>query len=71
MVRLPAAIGHRYRASNSRPGSKLPTEPSSGVMGMNFQVPLFEDPNNFWVVVAGMAVIAVVVLMAARIRGWL
>jgi len=40
-------------------------------MGMNFQVPLFEDANNFWVVVAAIAVVAVAVLIAARIRGWL
>jgi magnesium/cobalt transport protein CorA len=48
------------------PGSLL-----AGVMGMNFQVPLFEDANNFWLVVAAMAVIAVVVVVAARVRGWL
>jgi magnesium transporter len=48
------------------PGSLL-----AGVMGMNFRAPLFEDANNFWLVVGTMAIIAVVVVVAARIRGWL
>ena len=49
----------------------LPSVVLAGVMGMNFKVPLFDNPNLFWVVVAVMAVLAVGTVVAARWRGWL
>jgi Mg2+ and Co2+ transporter CorA len=49
----------------------LPSVVLAGVMGMNFQVPLFDNPNLFWVVVAVMAVMALVTLVIARWRRWL
>ena len=49
----------------------LPSVVLAGVMGMNFKVPLFDNPNLFWVVVGIMAVLAVGTVVAARWRGWL
>ena len=43
----------------------------AGVMGMNFQVEFFEDPNTFWVVVAAMILFALTTLIVARRRDWL
>ena len=43
----------------------------AGVMGMNFQVGLFENAGLFWVVVASMIVFALTTLVIARRRGWL
>lgn len=49
----------------------LPSVVLAGVMGMNFRVPFFEEPNLFWVVVGIMAVLGVGTVVAARWRGWL
>jgi magnesium transporter len=49
----------------------LPASVIAGVMGMNFKVGFFEDPNFFWVVIAGMGAIAAGTLLFARWRHWL
>ncbi|HEX5589733.1 MAG TPA: CorA family divalent cation transporter [Candidatus Limnocylindrales bacterium] len=49
----------------------LPSVVLAGVMGMNFKVPFFEDPGNFFLVLGGMAALAVGTLIVARLRGWL
>jgi magnesium transporter len=49
----------------------LPASVLAGVMGMNFQLAFFDDVRMFWVVIVTMAVIAVVVLVAARLRHWI
>ena len=49
----------------------LPSVVLAGVMGMNFRVGLFENPNLFWVVLGLMAVMAVSTLVVARWRRWL
>ena len=49
----------------------LPAAVLAGVMGMNFQVGLFENPNVFWVVVASMVLFALTTLIVARRRNWL
>lgn len=49
----------------------LPSVVLAGIMGMNFSVGFFEEPTNFWLVVAAMAGLAVTVLAIARLRRWL
>ena len=49
----------------------LPSVVIAGIMGMNFKVGLFENPNLFWVVIAVMVVLAIATLAIARQRGWL
>jgi Mg2+ and Co2+ transporter CorA len=49
----------------------LPAVVLAGVMGMNFQIPFFEDTRNFWVVIAAMAAFAGVILVGARWRRWI
>lgn len=49
----------------------LPAVVLAGIMGMNFAMPFFEDTANFWLVVAAMVVFGVMLLTAARWRGWL
>lgn len=49
----------------------LPAAVLAGVMGMNFQVGLFEDPRMFWVVIAVMVLVALMTLIVARLRKWL
>jgi len=49
----------------------LPATVLAGIMGMNFQVGLFNLAWMFWVVVAAMLGIAVLVLAAARSRHWI
>ena len=49
----------------------LPAGVLAGVMGMNFQVSFFDDPNVFWIVVGAMIVVAVTTLSIARWRHWL
>jgi Mg2+ and Co2+ transporter CorA len=48
----------------------LPSVVIAGVMGMNFTLAFFDDPNMFWVVVGLMAALAAVTLGFARWRGW-
>jgi magnesium/cobalt transport protein CorA len=49
----------------------LPGALIAGVMGMNFKLGIFETAAYFWVVIAGIAVIAIVTLAIARVRAWI
>ncbi len=49
----------------------LPAVVLAGIMGMNFRVFFFDDPNVFWVVIGAMVAMAVTTLIVARWRGWL
>jgi Mg2+ and Co2+ transporter CorA len=49
----------------------LPGVVLAGIMGMNFRVGLFDNPNLFWVVIVFMVLTAVATLVVARWRGWL
>jgi Mg2+ and Co2+ transporter CorA len=49
----------------------LPAIVLAGIMGMNFKLPFFEDPGNFWVVIAAMAALALGILAFSRGRGWI
>ncbi len=49
----------------------LPSVVLAGIMGMNFQVALFDQAELFYVVIGLMVVMAVVTLAVARSRGWL
>ena len=49
----------------------LPSVVLAGVMGMNFQIGFFEDPNMFWVVIGAMGALAVGTVVMARWRNWL
>jgi Mg2+ and Co2+ transporter CorA len=49
----------------------LPSVVIAGVMGMNFQAGLFDEPGLFYVVVAAMALLAIGTLLLARWRRWI
>ena len=49
----------------------LPATVLAGIMGMNFQVGLFDLVWMFWAVIAAMLGIAVLVLSVARSRRWI
>ena len=49
----------------------LPGIVLAGVMGMNFKVPFFDDPGNFYLVLATMGVFAIVIVGFARWRHWI
>ena len=49
----------------------LPAALVAGIMGMNFTLPVFDDPFNFWLVLGSMVVLAVVILGIARWRRWI
>jgi len=49
----------------------LPSVVLAGVMGMNFKVGMFENPNMFWVVIGVMLAMAAATVGIARWRGWL
>ena len=49
----------------------LPSVVLAGIMGMNFQVGLFEDANLFWVVIGMMLAMGAAPVGVARWRGWL
>jgi Mg2+ and Co2+ transporter CorA len=49
----------------------LPSVVLAGVMGMNFKVPLFDNPNMFWVVIGLMVTLAVGTVVAAKWLKWL
>ena len=51
--------------------TQLPAAVLGGVMGMNFQVGLFENPTMFWVAIAEMVLVALTTLVVARRRNWL
>lgn len=48
----------------------LPAVVLAGVMGMNFDVPFFEQTDNFFLVVAAMVGFAVVLLAVTKWRRW-
>jgi Mg2+ and Co2+ transporter CorA len=43
----------------------------AGIMGMNFQVGLFDRPELFWIVIGFMVATAATTLLVARWRNWL
>jgi len=49
----------------------LPAIVLAGVMGMNFKLPFFDQPGNFWVVIAAMVTFAIAILGVSRWRGWI
>jgi Mg2+ and Co2+ transporter CorA len=49
----------------------LPSVVLAGIMGMNFKVPLFDEPNLFWVVIGAMLAMAAATIGIARWRRWL
>jgi magnesium transporter len=49
----------------------LPSVVLAGIMGMNFKLPFFEDPANFWLVIGAMLALAAAILIAARARRWI
>ena len=49
----------------------LPATVLAGIMGMNFQLGLFDLVWMFWAVIAAMLGIAVLVLTVARTRRWI
>jgi Mg2+ and Co2+ transporter CorA len=49
----------------------LPSIVLAGVMGMNFRVPFFDMPANFYFVVLAMITLSVLILGLARWRRWL
>ncbi|HET9416701.1 MAG TPA: CorA family divalent cation transporter, partial [Candidatus Limnocylindria bacterium] len=49
----------------------LPSAVIAGIMGMNFDVGVFDDPNNFYIVIGAMVVLAMSTLAIARWRRWL
>lgn len=49
----------------------LPGSLVAGILGMNFELPLFESTSNFWIVLAGIAVVAAATLAVARLRDWI
>jgi Mg2+ and Co2+ transporter CorA len=38
---------------------------------MNFKLPFFEDPANFWLVIGAMLALAAAILFVARARRWI
>jgi magnesium transporter len=48
----------------------LPSVVIAGVMGMNFKPGFFDDPQNFFLVIGAMVVLAIVILLFARLRHW-
>jgi magnesium transporter len=49
----------------------LPAVVLASALGMNFSLPFFEEPGNFWIVISAMAVLSVLILIAARLRSWI
>jgi magnesium transporter len=49
----------------------LPAALLAGIMGMNFQLSVFDEANNFFVVLLAMGILAVVILGVARLRRWI
>jgi len=48
----------------------LPGVVVAGVMGMNFKATIFDDPNNFFIVIGAMIVFSLSILAIARWRRW-
>jgi Mg2+ and Co2+ transporter CorA len=49
----------------------LPSVVIAGVMGMNFKAEIFDDPFNFYLVIAAMILLAIGILGFARWRRWI
>jgi Mg2+ and Co2+ transporter CorA len=49
----------------------LPGVILAGIMGMNFKLDFFDQPSNFFVVLAAMVVSSVTILAVARLRAWI
>ena len=49
----------------------LPGTLVAGVLGMNFEVPLFTHPELFWVVLALIVAGALATLTVAKLRRWI
>ena len=49
----------------------LPSVVLAGIMGMNFQVPIFDNADNFWLVLAAMVTTGIAIMGIARLRGWI
>jgi len=49
----------------------LPAVVLAGVMGMNFHPGFFDNPTNFYVIVAAMVVLSLTIVVVARRRGWI
>ena len=49
----------------------LPAAVLAGIMGMNFKLEFFDNAENFAIVLASMAVLAIGILMVARWRRWI
>jgi Mg2+ and Co2+ transporter CorA len=49
----------------------LPGIVLAGVMGMNFKLPFFDEPSNFYLVLASMVIFAAAILAVARWRRWI
>ncbi len=48
----------------------LPAVVVAGAMGMNFRIGFFDDPVNFWIVIAAMVILASGILAFRRWREW-
>jgi Mg2+ and Co2+ transporter CorA len=49
----------------------LPAVVVAGAMGMNFRIGFFDDPVNFWIVIAAMVILAIGILAFSRWREWI
>ena len=49
----------------------LPSVVLAGIMGMNFQVPFFDNADNFSLVLGAMVTTGVAIMGIARLRGWI
>ena len=49
----------------------LPAIVLAGIMGMNFKLPFFDQPNNFYLVIASMVGLALGILALSRWRSWI
>ena len=49
----------------------LPAAVLAGVMGMNFDLPIFDDGRAFMIVVGVMIGVALAILSVARVKRWI
>jgi Mg2+ and Co2+ transporter CorA len=49
----------------------LPGVALAAIMGMNFRIAFFNDPSNFWLVIAAIVLFATVILAVARLKRWI
>jgi len=49
----------------------LPGVVLAGIMGMNFKLGFFDEPTNFFVVIAAMVLFSAAILVVARRRSWI